>query len=100
MIVVKGTNDLDALKNGAQYYGFKYRQPKDITDIAEWNDTSYIKCKTAKLQGTYLCIERNLDPETQKLAKHLPLEQSHNPMTDASMTLLVALYIESQKPKQ
>jgi len=97
-IIVKGTNDIDALKNAAKHYGFQYQDPKDIVDIAVWNVQSRKRCRTAKLEGTYLCIERKLDKETQEIAKHLPLEKAHDPTTDASMTLLVALYIESQKP--
>ena len=36
-IVVKGTGDIEALKNAAHYYGFDYKPPKQIVDIAVWN---------------------------------------------------------------
>jgi hypothetical protein len=95
MIIVKGTGDIDALKNAASYYDFEYLPPKKVFDIALWNTQSRKKCGTAKLEGTYDCIKNKLDAETKQLAKHLPLEKAHDPTTDASMTLLVALYIES-----
>ena len=98
MIVVKGTSDIDALKNAAMYYGFEYKDPLEIVDIADWNPQSYKKCRTAKLAGTFDCIKHKLDNETKHLADYLPLEKAHDPSTDASMTLLVALYIQSQHP--
>jgi hypothetical protein len=96
--VVKGTGDIDALKNAAAMYGFEYRDPLHVIDIALWNSKSRRKCGTAKLEGTYSCIKKSLDKETKHLASFLPLEKAHDPSTDASMTLLVALYIQSQKP--
>jgi len=98
VIVVKGTGDIDALKNAAAMYGFEYRDPVSVIDIADWNPQSRRKCGTAKLEGTYECIKKQLDVETKHLAQYLPLEKAHDPTTDASMTLIVALYIQSQKP--
>jgi len=98
VIVVKGTGDIDALKNAAAYYDFNYESPKEVYDIADWNITSRKRCGTAKLAGTFDCIKKELDEESKHLADHLPLEKAHDPSTDASMTLLVALYIVSQQP--
>jgi hypothetical protein len=98
-IIVKGTGDIDALKNAAAMYDFEYQEPRHIIDIALWNPQSRNKCGTAKLEGTYLCIKKHLDAETEHLAKFLPLEKAHDPTTDASMTLIVALYIEGIRPK-
>jgi hypothetical protein len=97
LIVVKGDGDIQALKNAAEHYGFAYKEPKQIYDIALWNDQSRKKCRTAKLGGTFDCIKRELDLETKHLADHLPLEKAHDPTTDASMTLIVALYIVSKE---
>ena len=96
MIVVKGLFDIEALQNASVHYGFEYKPPKKVFDIAEWNLQSRKKCGTAKLAGTFDCIKKHLDPETKYLADHLPLEKAHDPSTDASMTLLVALYIVSR----
>jgi hypothetical protein len=98
VIIVKGTGDIDALKNAALLYGFKYLDPLDIVDISDWNPTSHKVCGTAKLAGTFDCIKRDLPKEVKHLADYLPLEKAHDPSTDASMTLLIALYIQSQKP--
>jgi hypothetical protein len=97
MIIVKGTGDIDALKNACVYHGLEYKSPLKVFDIALWNPQSRKKCGTAKLEGTYLCVKNQLDPETKHLAKFLPLEKAHDPTTDASMTLIVALYIQSKK---
>ena len=96
-IIVKGTGDIDALKNAAAMYNFEYLSPKHVIDIALWNTESRKKCGTAKLEGTYLCIKKRLDPETKQLSQFLPLEKAHDPTTDASMTLIIALYIQSLK---
>jgi len=96
-IVVKGTGDIDALKNAAEMYGFEYREPLHVIDIALWNSQSRKRFGTAKLEGTYNAIKKYLDPETKHLAQHLPLEKAHDPTTDASMTLIVALFIQSLK---
>lgn len=98
LIVVKGNADIEALQNAATYYGFEYKLPRQVHDIAVWNPQSRRKCRTAKLAGTFDCIKTKLDPETKALADYLPLEKAHDPSTDASMTLLVALYIQTQKP--
>jgi len=98
LVIVKGTGDLEALKNTATLNNFIYEEPLEIIDIAEWNDKSKKLCQTAKLAGTFDCIKKDLNEECKNLADYLPLEKAHDPSTDASMTLLVALYIESQKP--
>lgn len=99
-IIVKGTGDMDALKNASAMYGFDYVPPKGVVDIALWNAQSRRLCGTAKLEGTFHCITKHLDDETKHLATYLPLEKAHDPSTDASMTLLVAIYIVSHKHKK
>lgn len=96
-IIVKGTGDMDALKNACVMYDVEYLPPKRVVDIALWNEQSRIICKTAKLEGTFHCITQYFDKGTQDLASILPLEKAHDPSTDASMTLLVAMYIASQE---
>lgn len=98
MIIVKGSGDITALKNASLLLGFELKKPLEILDIALWNSESRKRCNTAKLAGTFDCIKNKLNEETKKLADHLPLEKAHDPSTDASMTLLIAIFIESQKP--
>jgi hypothetical protein len=92
-IVVKGTGDIDAIKNACVFYGIDYIEPISIIDIALWNKVSYLRCKTSKLEGTYLCVKPDFDKGLRAIEKILPLDKAHDPSTDASMTFLVALYI-------
>jgi len=97
LIIVKGKGDMQALENASKIYKFDYKEPLEIIDIADWNEESKKLCQTAKLAGTFDCIKKFLDEDVKSLADFLPLEKAHDPSTDASMTLLVALYIESMK---
>jgi hypothetical protein len=97
LIIVKGRGDIEALENASKVYNFPYMNPLNIIDIADWNEESKKLCQTAKLAGTFDCIKKYLDNDSKTIADFLPLEKAHDPSTDASMTLLVALYIESKK---
>jgi len=102
LIVVKGKSDIESLQNMCKIHGYDYKPPAGIYDIANWNLQSRKKCGTAKLEGTYDCITSELDDEInprERLRNVLPMERAHEPTTDASMTLLVALYIMSTKSK-
>jgi len=93
LVIVKGTYDLDALKNMCHANGYEYTPPAGIFDIADWNSESHKKCGTAKLEGTYDCISKLADEETRHLRDILPLGKAHDPTSDAAMTFLVAVYI-------
>lgn len=102
LVIVKGKYDLESLENMCRIHGYTYTRPAGIYDIANWNLKSRKKCGTAKLEGTYDCITAELDDEInprQRLRNILPLDRAHEPTTDASMTLLVALYIVSRNSK-
>jgi len=60
-VIVKGTYDLDALKNMCLLNGYDYPEPAGVFDIAKWNTESHKICGTAKLEGTYDCISRNIE---------------------------------------
>jgi len=96
LVVVKGTYDLDALKNMCVSNDYEYLEPAGIFDIAKWNAESHKMCGTAKLEGTYDCISRKMDDagtKTRRLRDILPLGRAHDPASDAAMTFLVAIYI-------
>lgn len=95
LIIVKGTGDIDSLKNACTFNGFEYKPPQKVYDIAEWNLTSRKKCGTAKLDGTYKCIYPHLNDQIKKLVQFLPMKKAHEPASDAAMTLIVALHIIS-----
>jgi hypothetical protein len=101
-IIVKGTADIDALKNMCKIHGYEYSNPKGMVDIALWNKRSRQLCGTAKLEGTFDCISRHIDDtgsKRKRLRDILPLSRAHDPTTDASMTLLVAIYIVATQKK-
>jgi hypothetical protein len=93
LVIVKGLKDLDALENACRYHGYKYKQPKGVVDIAEWNPKSHRLCGTARLEKTFQCIKRKLDPEVEKFLDIVPIGRPHDPRSDAAMTFIVALYI-------
>jgi hypothetical protein len=93
LIIVKGLKDLDALENACRYYGYTYKQPKEIIDIADWNPKSHKLCGSAKLEQTFRCIKPKLDSEINKFLDIIPIGKPHDPSSDAAMTFIVALYI-------
>jgi len=102
IIVVKGTFDIVSLHNMCKLHGYDYTRPLGVFDIAEWNLTSRRLCGTAKLEGTFDCISPHLEDKGTKrrrLRDILPMERAHEPTTDASMTLLVAIYIVASHNK-
>ena len=95
-VIVKGTYDLDAIKNMCVANDYEYLPPAGIFDIADWNAESHKKCGTAKLEGTYDCVSKLVDDagtKTRRLRDILPLGRAHDPSSDAAMTFLVAIYI-------
>jgi hypothetical protein len=102
VIVVKGQSDIEALQNMCRIHEYEYFYPVDVVDIAEWNPRSRRMCGTAKLEGTFDCITPYVDDrgtKRRRLRDILPLDKAHDPTTDASMTLLVAIYIVASQKK-
>jgi len=102
LVIVKGKSDLESLENMCKIHGYEYKPPAGVYDIADWNLQSRKKCGTAKLEGTYDCISPRLNDKInprQRLRNILPMDRAHEPTTDASMTLLVAMYIIASKSK-
>ena len=102
VIVVKGQSDIEALQNMCRIHDYEYFYPVDVVDIAEWNPRSRRMCGTAKLEGTFDCITPYVDDrgtKRRRLRDILPLDKAHDPTTDASMTLLVAIYIVASQKK-
>jgi hypothetical protein len=102
VVVVKGTYDMVALSNMCRIHGFEYMKPVGVVDIAKWNGKSRALCGTAKLEDSFDCILPSVDDagtKTKRLRDILPLSKAHDPTTDASMTLLVAIYIVASQKK-
>lgn len=93
LVIVKGPTDIESIHNACKMYDIDYKHPKRVYDIARWNPKSRKICGSAKLEQTYECIHSKLSDENKQLDKHLPKGEAHDPTVDASMTLIIALYI-------
>ena len=93
VVVLKGDMDLKALRTACVLYGFQYRSPIDIVDIASYNPEFSKRCKTAKLEGAYDCIKKELD---SGLKKAFPTGKAHNPVSDAAMTMQIAAWLATK----
>jgi hypothetical protein len=90
VVIVKGDMDLKALKTACARHKITYRSPLRVVDIATHNPEFTKRCKTAKLEGTYACIAKELD---SGLKAAFPVGKAHNPVSDAAMTLQIAVWL-------
>jgi len=96
VVVIKGDMDLKALRSACAAHGFTYKAPLGIVDIARHNPEFNKRCKTAKLEGTYDCIKKELDAG---LKKAFPVGKAHDPVSDAAMTLQIAAWLAQKDVK-
>jgi hypothetical protein len=90
-VIVKGDMDLKAIRSACLKYKLDYHPPQRIIDIAHSNPLFTKRCGTAKLEGAYHCISKELDPA---LKKAFPVGKAHNPVSDAAMTIQIAAWLE------
>ena len=93
VVVLKGDMDLKALKSACGLHGYPYRAPLGIVDIAKHNPDFNKRCGTAKLEGTYDCIKKELSAD---LKKAFPIGKAHDPVSDAAMTIQIAAWIAAK----
>jgi hypothetical protein len=96
VVVVKGDTDLKAIKSACAAHGFTFKVPLGIMDIAKHNPEFTKRCKTAKLEGTYDCIKKELDAG---LKKAFPIGKAHNPVSDAAMAIQIAAWLVQKDVK-
>jgi hypothetical protein len=96
VVVIKGDMDLKALKSACKTHGFAFHPPMGIVDIATHNPAFNKRCGTAKLEGTYDCIKKELSPA---LKKAFPIGKAHDPVSDAAMTIQIAAWIATKDVK-
>ena len=89
-VIVKGDMDLKAIKSACTRYKIAYHPPLKIIDIARSNPLFNKRCGTAKLEGTYHCISKELDTD---LKKAFPIGKAHNPVFDSAMTIQIAVWL-------
>ena len=93
VVILKGDMDLKAMKSACTYHRIKYHPPLRIVDIARYNPEFNKRCGTAKLEGTYNCIAKELDTG---LKKAFPVGKAHNPVSDAAMTVQIAAWLSDR----
>lgn len=96
VVVVKGEMDLRAIKSACAAHGFAFKAPLGIVDIAKHNPEFTKRCKTAKLEGTYDCIKKELDAG---LKKAFPIGKAHDPVSDAAMAIQIAAWLVQKDVK-
>jgi hypothetical protein len=89
-VIVKGDMDLKAIKSACTKYKIAYHAPLKVFDIARHNPEFSKRCGTAKLEGTYRCISKELDAG---LKKAFPVGKAHNPVSDSAMTVQIAAWL-------
>ena len=96
VVVVKGDTDLKAIKSACLRNKFAYHPPLKVIDIARYNRKFTQRCKTARLEGAYKCISHEVG---STLKKSFPVGRAHNPVTDAAMTLQIAIWLNKKRSK-
>lgn len=89
-VIVKGDMDLKAIRSACTKYKIQYHPPLRVIDIASSNPLFNKRCGTAKLEGTYHCISKELDTD---LKKAFPIGKAHNPVFDSAMTVQIAVWL-------
>ena len=89
-VIVKGDMDLKAIRSACTKYKIQYHPPLRVIDIARSNPLFNKRCGTAKLEGTYHCISKELDTD---LKKAFPIGKAHNPVFDSAMTVQIAVWL-------
>lgn len=92
-VIVKGNMDLKAIQSACNYYEIPYHAPLKLVDIALHNPRFTKRCGTAKLEGSYRCIEHALD---SGLKKAFPVGKAHTAVSDAAMTIQIAAWLSEK----
>jgi len=92
-LIVKGQEDLKALKNHTLMLNENSIKLHHFFDIAKYNNLLFKRCNSAQLENTYDCLKKlNL---TQKYDLYLKVIEkftelkAHNPLVDAYYTLII-----------
>jgi hypothetical protein len=92
-VIVKGDMDLKAIRSACSLYKIQYHAPLHIVDIAKYNSKFSKRCGSAKLEETYHCISKELNPE---LKKAFPIGKAHTPISDSAMTVQIAVWLSEK----
>ena len=90
VVILKGETDLKAFKSACARHHIPFQSPLRVVDIARHNPEFTKRCGTAKLEGTYACIAKELEPA---LKTAFPIGKAHNPVSDAAMAIQIAAWL-------
>ena len=96
-LIVKGLEDIKALKNHTILLQQKYILLTNFFDIAIYNELLFNKCNSAKLEETYFCLEKmNLINDYEKyyniINKFIEFK-AHNPLVDSYYTFIIFMIL-------
>lgn len=97
-LIVKGLEDMKALKNHTLLLKQNYNNLTQFFDISKYNKILFDKCNSAKLEETYLCLEKmNLLNNYNKYYDIINLfteMKAHNPLVDAYYTFIIFIVFQ------
>lgn len=102
-LIVKGLEDIKALKNHTILLKENYIILKHIFDISKYNNILFEMCNSARLEETYICIKNmNLLDNYQKyfnVINNFTAMKAHNPLVDAYYTFIIFIIFKLDKIK-
>lgn len=100
-LIVKGMEDIKALKNHTILLGEKYNNITHYYDIAKYNNILFKICNSAQLEKTYKCLENmNLTNDYNKyldIINEFTEMKAHNPLVDAYYTFIIFIVFKLNK---
>lgn len=92
-LIIKGIEDIKALKNHSILLNLKPQTNLKYFDISKFNNTLFTKCNSAELEKTFICLEKmNLTQtynEYYEIVKTFTKEKAHNPLVDSYYTWII-----------
>jgi hypothetical protein len=93
LLIVKGLEDLKALKNHSILLDENYNDFKYVFDIAKYNNELFKLCNSAELEKDFLCLQNlgktNIYEKYEKIIKDFTNFKAHNPLVDAYYTWII-----------
>lgn len=97
-LIVKGLEDIKALKNHTILLKQNYIVLTHLFDISKYNQILFNKCNSAKLEETYLCLQKmNLLDKYNKyydVINKFTKMKAHNPLVDAYYTIIIFIVFQ------
>lgn len=92
-LVIKGLEDIKALKNHSLLLNQNSKKLVNYFDIARYNEMLFKKCNSAELEKTYLCLEKlnltNKYDQFKQMIMMFTKMKPHNPLVDAYYTWII-----------